>query len=428
MMTAFPSLLAYSQKRFRLAGKAILEEHNPWFMPLDGLRAQIEARGESLISFANYDYLGLAGHEAVKNAAHDAIDRHNLGALGSRLVGGERLIHTEFEKAIAEFVGAEACMTLVSGYLTNSTLISHLLGNKDLLIIDELCHSSIMSGAKGAHAVMMTFEHNDLDQLEHLLKTHRTSYRNCLIVVEGLYSMDGDLPDLPKLLSLKDQYQAWLLVDEAHSFGVLGDRGRGIAEHFGEDPNRIDLIVGTLSKALVSCGGFLCARKEIIDWLRFTLSGFVYSVGLSPVITAAAHEALRLIASQPQRTARLRLVSELFLRKARSAHLNTGTAIGRGIVPIMFPDIHSTLRASAALLDANIFAPPIVHVGVPKNAPRIRFFLSAAHEAQHLDQAISVLRAQVHDVPPPELAPVDFAPNDVNAGEVVAVKVQGRSW
>ena len=395
-MQSGSSLTDYAAKRYRLAGKSILDEgSDPWFVPVDKLRASIEAKGGSLVSFANYDYLGLSGHESIKAAAAEALDRHGTGALGSRLVGGERTGHRAFEEDIAKFVGAEAALTLVSGYLTNVSIISHLLGTKDLLIIDELCHNSIVAGAKGTKATLLTFEHNDLDHLEHLVRTHRGQYRNCLIVVEGLYSMDGDLPDLPRLLSIKEQSKSWLLVDEAHSIGVLGDHGRGISEHFGEDPNRIDLIVGTLSKTFVSCGGFLCARQEIIDWLRYTLSGFVYSVGLSPVITAAAHAALKLIIAQPQRTARLRLISELFLQKANAAGLNVGNALGRGIVSVIFEDLHSTLRASQALLDANIFAPPIVHVGVPKDMPRIRFFLSARHEAHHLDEAINVLRAEM---------------------------------
>lgn len=390
------SLTEYAAKRSRIAGRAILDEiHNPWFIPVDQLRSKVESHGGSLISFANYDYLGLAGHESITQAASEALEKYGTGALGSRLVGGERTIHSAFEDDVASFVGTEACLALVSGYLTNVSIISHLLGSKDLLLIDELCHNSIVTGAKGTKANLLTFRHNDLDHLNHLLETHRGEYRSCLIVVEGLYSMDGDLPDLPRLLEIKERHGSWLLIDEAHSIGVLGDRGRGLSEHFGEDPGRIDLIVGTLSKAFVSCGGFVCGRKEVMDWLRFTLPGFVYSVGLSPVITAAAHAALNLVIAQPQRTARLRLISELFLQKAQAAGLDTGSAVGRGVVSIIFPDLFSTMLASEALLKANIFAPPIVHVGVPKDAPRIRFFLSARHEAHHLDEAISVLRAEM---------------------------------
>lgn len=388
------SLLEFAAKRARLAGKSILDSGNPWFVPLDLLQRDAEARKTSLVSFANYDYLGLADRPEIKKASAAALDQYGAGALGSRLVGGERSIHSEFESAVAEFIGVEACLTLVSGYLTNLTIISHLLGVKDLLLIDELCHNSILAGAKNAKAELVVFRHNDFEHLESILKEKRGSFRNCLIVVEGLYSMDGDLPDLPALLDIKDRHKSWLLVDEAHSFGVLGENGRGISDHFGEDPNRIDLIVGTLSKALVSCGGFLCARQEIIDWLRFTLSGFVYSVGLSPVITATAHAALDIIAAEPELPHRLRGVSEMFLRKAKAAGLNTGPAVGRAVVPVMFGDLRATMAASQALMQADVYAPPIVHIGVPKDLPRIRFFLSSRHQEADIDKAIAILRTQ----------------------------------
>jgi 8-amino-7-oxononanoate synthase len=393
-MTRRPTLFEYAANRFRLAGKAILDGGHPWFVPIDRLKADVEARGGTLVSFANYDYLGLAGHEKIQSAAHNVLDQLGPGALGSRLVGGERSLHGDFEKSMAEFLGTEACLTLVSGYLTNISIISHLLGNRDLLIIDELCHNSIYCGAKSTKAELLTFAHNDLEHLDHLLKTHRAAHRNCMVVVEGLYSMDGDLPDLPGLIELKQRHQCWLLVDEAHSIGVLGERGRGVSEHFGTDPNDIDLIVGTLSKTFVSCGGFLCARQEIIDWLRFTLSGFVYSVGQSPVITASAQAALELIIAEPQRIARLRRNSEYFLRGARAAGFNTAHAVGRGVVPVLFGDMHETMAQSVRLLESNIYAPPIVHVGVPKDAPRIRFFISARHEFAEIDTAIDAMSEQ----------------------------------
>ncbi|HET9903076.1 MAG TPA: aminotransferase class I/II-fold pyridoxal phosphate-dependent enzyme [Xanthobacteraceae bacterium] len=402
-MTTRPTLLEYAANRFRLAGKSILDGGHPWFMPLDRLKTEIEANGGSFVSFANYDYLGLAGHKAIHAAAARALDELGTGALGSRLVGGERMLHAEFESAMAKFLGADACLTLVSGYLTNITIISHLLGPRDLLIMDELCHNSIHCGAKSTKAELLTFRHNDLEHLDELLKTHRSAHRNCLIVVEGLYSMDGDLPDLPGLVALKHRHQCWLLVDEAHSIGVLGERGRGISEHFGVDPNEIDLIVGTLSKAFVSCGGFLCARQEIIDWLRFTLAGFVYSVGQSPIITASAHAALELLIAEPERIAKLRRNSEYFLKRAKAAGLNTEGAVGRGVVPVMFTDMHETMRQSVRLLEANIYAPPIVHVGVPKDAPRIRFFLSARHEPEEIDIAIDVMTDRHRAEPRPRM-------------------------
>ena len=386
------SLAAFADRRIRLAGSAILESSNPWFVPLDGLQSAARQRGSSLVSFANYDYLGVSGHPAIREAAHRAVDQIGVGALGSRLVGGERLIHAELEDALAKFVGTDGCLTLVSGYLTNLSTISHLMGRRDLIIYDELSHNSIVSGVMGAKATSIQFRHNDMDHLRSLLVEARSTHRNCLIVVEGLYSMDGDFPNLPGLLALKDEFGCWLLVDEAHSIGGLGRNGRGVSEHFGEDPRRIDIIIGTLSKTFASCGGFICAQTSVLDWMRFTLPGFVYSVGLPPVIAAAAYAALELVIAEPDRAATLQRNARRFLNRAHDAGLATGAAMGYGLVPILFPDLESTLKCSEFLLTHDIYAPPIVHVGVPKALPRIRFFISATHSAADIDRTVDAVR------------------------------------
>jgi 8-amino-7-oxononanoate synthase len=375
----------------RLAGSAILEGGNPWFVPLDGLQAAAREEGKEFVSFANYDYLGIVDHPAIKKAAHLALDKLGVGALGSRLVGGERLVHAEFEEALAKFVGSDACLTLVSGYLTNLSTISHLMGRSDLILYDELSHNSILSGIAGSKATSVEFRHNDMDHLQSLLKNARPNYRKCLIVVEALYSMDGDIPNLPELLSLKEKFGCWLLVDEAHSIGGLGRTGRGLSEHFGEDPQRIDIIIGTLSKTFASCGGFVCAQKSVLDWMRFTLPGFVYSVGLPPVIAAAANAALEVLINEPRRTTELQVNSERFLRKAQEAGLATGSAVGRSVIPVLFSDLPGTMECSKFLLDRGIYAPPIVQVGVPKHLPRIRFFISARHTFDEIDRTVDAL-------------------------------------
>ncbi len=186
-------------------------------------------------------------------------------------------MHHLLEEGLAKFLGADAALTLVSGYLANVTTIAHLLGSRDALFIDELSHNSIVSGAKSAVAETIVFRHNDLDHLAFLLSERRDSYRNVLIVVESLYSMDGDVADLNRLVEIKEAHNAWLLIDEAHSLGVLGDEGRGLCEYCGVDPQRVDLMIGTLSKALASCGGFIAGKAAVIEWLRYTLPGFVYS-------------------------------------------------------------------------------------------------------------------------------------------------------
>jgi 8-amino-7-oxononanoate synthase len=265
------------------------------------------------------------------------------------------------------------------------------MGRRDLILYDEFSHNSILSGIAGSKATSVAFRHNDTEHLQSLLKERRSSYRNCLIVVESLYSMDGDIANIPELLELKDRFGSWLLVDEAHSVGVLGRNGRGVSEHFGVDPRRIDIIIGTLSKTFVSCGGFVCAQKSVVEWMRYTLPGFVYSVGLPPVIAAVAQAALAVMVAEPERTAMLQRNAQRFLDKAQAANLATGSAVGQGIIPVLFSDLKTTMEASNFLLQNGIFAPPIVQFGVPKERPRIRFFISAHHSSEDIDRTVSAL-------------------------------------
>jgi 8-amino-7-oxononanoate synthase len=396
-VTKHKSLEDYAARRFRFAGNALLEFSDPFFAQIDRLRTEFEAQGKRFVSFANYDYLGLANHPRIREEAKREIDGLGIGALASRLVGGERTTHKPFEAEIAEFLGMESALTLVSGYLSNVTTIAWLMsGKRDAIFIDELAHNSIVAGADGAPAHVVKFRHNDFDHLDHLLARHREEYRNVLVVVEGVYSMDGDTADLPRLLAIKEKYQVWLLVDEAHSLGVLGDTGRGLAEHQGVDPARIDLIVGTMSKTLASCGGYVCAKKQVIEWLRYTLPGFVYSVGLSPVILAAARTALRLMQEETWRIAKLADNAELFRTVAHEAGFSTGPAIGRGVVPILFSSDVETMWASQHLLENGYYVPPVVRIGVPKDGPRLRFFFSANHTEAEIRGVIQTLR----DMPP----------------------------
>lgn len=390
-----PSFAVVAERRFRLAGKAIIEQHNPYFLPVDQHREQCERNGIPFISFAHYDYLGLNQNPEVVASSSEELHRLGTGVGASRLVGGERVGHRAFERELADFLGVGDAMSLVSGYLVNVSLINFLMGPRDLVLIDELAHNSIFVGAKNGRYDHRVFAHNDLDDLERQLEELRDQYRNILIVVEGLYSMDGDIPDLPRLVSLKEAHDAWLLVDEAHSYGVLGDTGRGLCEHFDIDPRRIELTVGTLSKSFVSSGGFICAEQGVIDWLRFALPGFVYSVGLSPATLGSAHGALRQLQAEPHRITRLHENSVYFRDRARDAGLDTGVAIGRGVVPILFTNPMQTMIVSQALLENGVYAPPIVQIGVPKDQPRIRFFISAEHTREQMDKAIDIVAAVV---------------------------------
>jgi len=395
-----PSFAAVAERRFRLAGKSIIEKGHPYFVPVDKLEQMYSSNPDGYLSLAHYDYLGLAKHPRVLDAAHAAIDEMGSGAGASRLVGGERSTHQELERDLAEFFGHGDVLAMISGYLTNVSLINHLLGPRDLVLIDELAHNSILLGAKSGKFACETFKHNDLDDLDAKLGEIRDQYRHVLIVVEGLYSMDGDIPDLPRLVEIKQRHDAWALVDEAHSFGVLGKTGRGICEHFDIDPSLIELSVGTLSKSFASSGGFICASKDVIAWLRFTLPGFVYSVGLAPSNVATAHAALNVLKDEPDRVTRLKEKSALFRDTARSVGLDPGDAIGEAVVPLMFETPMQTMMVSQTLLNAGIYAPPIVQVGVPKDQPRIRFFFSAEHRDQDLLRAVDVAASALNgDVP-----------------------------
>jgi len=400
------SLEEYAMRRLRIAGGALFSGRSYeasvaalgelYAQPLEGLREQLLARGGRFVSFANYDYLGLGEDSRVRQAAARAALELGVGAEASRLVGGSRTIHGALESEIAAFLGVEAAMTLVSGYMTNASLVGYLLTKNDLILVDDLSHNSIVVGASVSHANVLRFEHGNLDHLEELLSQHRGRSKRALIVVEGLYSMDGDMPDLRRLLELRDRYDAWLMVDEAHSIGVLGAGGRGLAEHFGVDPNEIDFIIGTLSKTFAASGGFIAGRKRVIEWLRFTLPAFVFSVGLSPAIAAAVREGLAILQAEPWRVARVRENSRFFLDEARARDLNTGGAIGAGVVCVQFPSHDVCMLAAERLLEAGFYAPPIPQLAVPKNKPRIRFFISAGHTEREISDALDLLANTVH--------------------------------
>lgn len=387
------SLEAYAHRWMELGKFDIAVNENLYFTPYDQIAARFQARGKTLVSFSHYDYLGLARHPQIAAAACEAIMTSGTGAGASRMVGGEISSHGAFERDLAEFLGVGQVLSLVSGYATNVSLLGHLLGANDVIIADDLSHNSILSGVKLSRAQSLSFKHNDMDSLEHLLRTRRAEFSRALIVIEGLYSMDGDIPDLNRILALREKYNAWVMIDEAHSIGVLGKTGRGISEHYDTDPARIDLIMGTLSKTFVACGGFIGGKSKVIEWLRYTLPGFIYSVGLPPPINAATHAALKIISREPERVTKMRRNSEYFLEKARAAGLETGQAIGAGVVPVMLDDVVQTVVVSRFLLDAGFYVPPIIQVGVPKDKPRLRFFLSAHHEFAEIDATIKALRA-----------------------------------
>ena len=377
----------------RDAGAALGIE-SPYFRAHDGVAGgRSSIGGRSYINFASYNYVGLNGDARVAAAAKAAIDRHGVSASASRLASGERPVHAALEAALAAHYGTEACITLVSGHATNVTVIGQILGPRDLILHDRLIHNSVAEGARLSGARRIAFDHNDWAAAERELAAQRRRHGRALLVIEGHYSMDGDLPDLARFAAVARRHDALLMVDEAHSLGVLGATGRGIAEQCGADPGLVDIWMGTLSKTLSACGGYIAGKRRLVDLLRHTAPGFVYSVGLAPPLAASALESLRILQAEPWRVAKLQANAGLFLRLAREAGFDTGHSAGLGIVPIILGSSVRAARLAAAAFEAGVNVQPILFPVVPEGSARLRFFLSAEHRPEEIHQTIAILAA-----------------------------------
>lgn len=379
----------YKQLQIIHQGGAQLGISNPFFRIHDGIAgATTQINGRSYINYASYNYLGLSGNDAVSQAAKDAIDQYGTSVSASRPVSGERPIHRELEAALAETYGVEDAIVMVSGHATNVTTIGYLFGANDLILHDELIHNSTLIGAQLSGAKRLSFPHNDYAALNQLLNEQRRNYERVLIVIEGLYSMDGDYPDLPQFIDIKQKHHAFLMVDEAHSFGVMGEKGLGIREHFGVDGKAVDIWMGTLSKSLAGCGGFIAGESALIEHLKFLAPGFLYSVGMPPQVAAPALAALNNIRSKSERVKQLQVRSCYFLNKAKAAGINTGHSQGIAIIAAITGSSISAARLSQALFERGINVQPILYPAVPEKSARLRFFISCEHTEAQIDQTI----------------------------------------
>lgn len=374
----------------RIAGE-LLGVANPFYRSHDAAAgATTRIGGREFINFASYDYLATNTDPHVAASAKQAVDRFGISASASRLVAGERPGHIELERKLAAVYGVDAAVCFVSGYLTNVAAIGCLMGPQDLVIHDEFIHNSALAGIKLSGAARRLFQHNDVDSLETILKTLSSDFRRILVVVEGIYSMDGDIADLPALLELKARYGFWLMVDEAHALGILGKTGRGTFEHFGLDPRDVDIWMGTLSKTTSSCGGYIAGSRALADILKAEAGGFVYSVGLSPVLAAAAIAGLDILQSEPERTERLGRNGRLFLEEARAAGLDTGLSAGHSVVPVIVGDSLRAAQLSNDLLAEGINVLPIIHPAVPEGMARLRFFITCNHTEEQIRHAVAL--------------------------------------
>lgn len=369
---------------------------NPYFVVNDGVTTGTSViNGVEAINFSSFNYLGMSGHPAVAEAMADAVRQWGSSCSASRLLSGEKPIHRDLELELAKLIGTQDAMVLVNGHATNVTVIGHLLGENDLVIHDSLAHDSIVQGCKLSGATRRPFPHNDAAALDALLTGIRHQYRRVLIVIEGVYSQDGDIADLPAFISVKRKHQALLMIDEAHSIGVLGETGGGIGEHFGVNPADVELWCGTMSKALAGCGGYVAGSRELIEYLKYTTPGFIFSGGMPPAVAAAALAAIRAMHREPEHLQRLRESAELFLTLAREAGLDTGDSEGTPVVPCIVGSSTRALRLSNALLKRGINANPILYPAVPEDKARLRFFITSCHTEDQIRYAVQLLAEEL---------------------------------
>ncbi|AEV87909.1 type-I PKS [Actinoplanes sp. SE50] len=365
---------------------------NPYYIVHDSvINARTSVHGRQLISFSSYNYLGLSGHPMVNYAVKEAVERYGSSVSAARILSGNRALHDELDRSLASLVGAEDAISLLGGHSTNVGIIGHMVGPEDLIVHDALAHDSILQGCRLSGANRQPFPHQDLAALDALLTRIRDRYRRVLIIVEGVYSMDGDICDLPALIALKKKHGALLMVDEAHSIGVLGARGGGVGEHFGVDRKDVDIWMGTLSKSLASCGGYIAGRHELIEYLRYTLPGFIFSAGMSPANAAAALAALHIMREEPQRLKVLHDRAATFLRLAKQAGLDTGPSAGTPVVPCITGDSVKALKLADMLLKNGVSANPIMYPAVKERLARLRFFVTAEHTVEDIETTVDLL-------------------------------------
>jgi len=386
----------YQQLRVMQQGAARLGLSNPFFRLHQGTAGAQTCIGErEYLNFASYNYLGYSGHPRVAEAAKAAIDRYGTSVSASRPVSGDRPLHRELERELAKLYDVDDAVVMVSGHATNVTTIGYLFGPRDLVVHDELIHNSVLQGIQLSGARRLSFAHNDWQALDRLLGEQRQHFERVLVVVEGIYSMDGDYPELPRFVELKHKHKVFLMVDEAHSLGVMGATGKGIREHFGLAGDAVDIWMGTLSKTLSSCGGYIAGSTALIEHLKFLAPGFLYSVGMPPAVTASALAALQLLAEDRERVAQVQARGELFLRLAREAGLDTATSTGLAVIPVITGSSFKAGRLSSALFERGINAQPILYPAVPEQSARVRFFVSCEHSEEQIRHTVAVVAEEM---------------------------------
>ena len=354
--------------------------------------------GRKVLMFGSNSYLGLTNHPEVKAAAIAAVEKYGTGCAGSRFLNGTLDTHIALEKALAEFAGKEDAIIFSTGFQVNLGTISCLLGREDYIIWDALNHASIIEGIRLSPAKSLRYKHNDMAALERRLQQCDPE-RIKLIVVDGVFSMEGDLCKLPEIVQLAEKYGASVMVDEAHGFGVLGDHGRGVCNHFGLT-DHVDLIMGTFSKSFASIGGFIAGSKTTINFIRHQARSYIFSASCTPAATAAAHKSLEIMLREPERVLALQEKTVYCLDRFRKLGFEIGNT-ATPIVPLFIRDNEKTFRVTAMLFEEGVFVNPVVAPAVAPEDTLIRFSLMATHTYEQLDEAITKIHKvfQALDIP-----------------------------
>ncbi len=359
-------------------------------MPVTELRggSKVMVDGREMGMYASYSYLGLVGHPRINKAAQDAVAKYGTGTHGVRTLAGTLDLHRELEDTIAEFKQAEAAVTYTSGYVTNLTAVSTLVGRGDYVFSDKLNHASIVDGCLMSGAKFRRFKHNDMDSLERMV-AEAPAEASKLVVADAVFSMDGDIIDLPRMVEICQKYDAWLMMDEAHSVGVLGETGRGIEEHF-DMWGTVDIKMGTLSKTIPSVGGYVAGKKDLITYLRHASRAYIFSAALPPAQAAAAREAFRVILDEPWRVEKLNANTQQFIGGLKSRGFDT-MLTETAIVPVLCGADEVAYAVTRHAQKNNLFVLPVVSPAVPVGLARLRATVLASHEEEDIEYAMDVI-------------------------------------
>ena len=377
---------AFTDRVARLKANDLYYLNMPVAEILPGMKVRVNGREMGM--YASYSYLGLVGHPRINEAAKKAVDKFGTGTNGVRMLAGTLTLHKELEETIANFKHTEAAVTYSSGYVTNLTVISGLMGRGDYVFSDKLNHASIVDGCLMSGAEFRRFRHNDMEHLEGLLKNAPPDAAK-MVVADSVFSMDGDIIDLPSLVALCRKYNAWLMIDEAHSVGVLGKTGTGIEEHFNMY-GAIDIKMGTLSKTIPSVGGYIAANKDIVTFLSHASRAYIFSAALPPAQAAAANEAFKVILDEPWRIDRLNQNTKQFIGGLKGLGFDT-MLTETAIVPILCGDDDTAFAMTREAQHNDVFVLPVASPAVPEGLARLRATVTAAHDPSEIERAMDVI-------------------------------------